>query len=187
MTGAAGTPARPGGRLWRSTCTGCSVQASGRRCRASSSSGCIRALSVWARWRDRPMTPRALRKMRKTFLKPLCACLSVRPSRWRCLAGLARHARRLPWNGPVELWPARWCAPPMVRSAAAAGQVLGNLQDLLHQHRPVGATTAKALGHHAQQVGHRVPAGALAVLEGEIRPWPSSRASRAASSSSRLS
>ena len=48
-----------------------------------------------------------------------------------------------------------------------AGQVLGNLQDLLHQHRPVSTATTKALGHHAQQVGHRVPAGAFAVLEGE--------------------
>ena len=48
-----------------------------------------------------------------------------------------------------------------------AGQVLGNLQDLLHQRRPVGTTTAKTLGHHAQQVGHGVPAGAFAVLEGE--------------------
>ena len=48
-----------------------------------------------------------------------------------------------------------------------AGQVLGNLQDLLHQRRPVGTTTAKALGHHAQQVGHGVPAGAFPVLEGE--------------------
>ena len=29
------------------------------------------------------------------------------------------------------------------------------------------STTTKALGHHAQQVGHRVPAGAFPVLEGE--------------------
>ena len=45
--------------------------------------------------------------------------------------------------------------------------MLGNLQDLLHQRRPVGTTAAKALRHHAQQVGHRVPAGAFPVLEGE--------------------
>ena len=56
----------------------------------------------------------------------------------------------------------RWCD-----RLQPAGQVLGHLQDLLHQRRPVGTTAAKALRHHAQQVGHRVPAGAFPVLEGE--------------------
>ena len=58
--------------------------------------------------------------------------------------------------------PRRWC-----EGLQPAGQMLGNLQDLLHQRRPVGTTAAKALRHHAQQVGHRVPAGAFPVLEGE--------------------
>ena len=131
MTGATGTPAGPGGRPCGAAPA---LAAVSRRQGADAGHPAAAAASGprWsgARWRDRPMMPRALWETRKTFLKSLCVRLSVRSSRWWRPAGGAHHARRLPWNGPVELWPARWCAPPMVRGAAAgrpdAGQPAGS-------------------------------------------------------------
>ena len=123
MTGAAGTPAGPGGR----PCGAAPALAAASRHQgadaghpaAAAASGPRRS---GARWRDRPMTrqaPRKMRKIRKTFLKRSRVRLSVRPSRWWRPAGLARHDPRPLQNVPARLQPAHRRGQPMVRSAAA--------------------------------------------------------------------
>ena len=131
MTGVTGIPAGPGGRPCGAAPA---LAAVSRRQGADAGHPAAAAASGprWsgARWRDRPMTPRAPRKMRKTFLKWSCVRLAVRPSRRPCPAGRARHARWSLQDVPAGLGPVLRCGQPMGRSAAAgrpgAGQPAGS-------------------------------------------------------------
>ena len=177
MTGAAGTPAGPGGRPCGAAPAPAAVSmrqgADAGHPAAAAASGPRRS---GARWRGRPMTPRASRKMRKTFLKPLCACLSVRPSRRPCPVGRARHARRSLQNVPARLQPAHRRGQPMVRSAAAgrpgAGQPAGSAASASASRRDDGGiprascaaggprcASRRVCGPRRRGSGHGLPAG----------------------------